>query len=105
MINKNSFLKISFRNFKIEMISRLIEKQPKEISRGNEAEKLKQNLHDLENLVNKLLFEIENGEYLIAEDCRKLKMQVQLVREEKIEEINKDCDALFLKIDTYEEKC
>ena len=32
-------------------------------------------------------------------------MQVQLVKEEKIEEINKDCDALFLKIDTYEEKC
>jgi hypothetical protein len=53
--------------------------------------------------VNK--FVIENGEYLIAEDCRELRRQVQLTEEEKIEEINKHCDALILKIDAYEERC
>ena len=36
---------------------------------------------------------------------RRLKIQVQLAKEEKIEEINKHCDALFFKIDTYEDKC
>jgi hypothetical protein len=53
----------------------------------------------------KLLFEMENGEYLITEDCRELRRQVQLTEEEKIEEINKHCDALILKIDAYEERC
>jgi len=28
-----------------------------------------------------------------------------LAKEEKIEEINKQCDALFFKINTYEENC
>ncbi len=49
-------------------VSKLIVK--KEIPRGPEAQKIKQNISELENLVNKLLFEIENGEYLIAKDCR-----------------------------------
>jgi len=31
--------------------------------------------------------------------------QVQLTKEVKIKEINQQCDALFLKIGTYEEKC
>jgi len=84
-------------------VSKLIVK--KEIPRGPEAQKLKQNISELENLVNKLLFEIENGEYLIAEDCRELRRQVQLAKEEKIEEINKHCDALILKLDAYEERC
>jgi hypothetical protein len=51
------------------------------------------------------IFEIENGEYLITEDCRELRRQVQLAKEEKIEEINKHCDALILKLDAYEERC
>jgi len=44
--------------------ARLIEKQPKEILRGKKALKLTQNLGDLEMLVNKLIFEMENGEYV-----------------------------------------
>ena len=87
------------------VVVKLITKQLKEISRGQEAEKLKQNLRDLEDLINKLVFEMENGEYFIKEDCRELRRQVQLAKEEKIEEINQQCDALFLKIDNYEEKC
>jgi hypothetical protein len=86
-------------------VAKLIEKQPKEIPRGLEAENLKQNLGELHDLVKKLLFEMENGEYLITEDCRELRRQVQLAKEEKIEEINKYCDALIVKIDTYEEEC
>jgi hypothetical protein len=36
-------------------------------------------------LVNKLIFEQENGEHLITEDCQELRRQVQLAKEEKIE--------------------
>ena len=36
-------------------------------SRGSEAEKLRKNLCDFENFVGKLIFEIENGEYLITD--------------------------------------
>ena len=48
---------------------------------------------------------MENGEYLITEDCKELRRQVELTKEEKIEEINLHCDALFKKISTYQEKC
>jgi hypothetical protein len=34
------------------------------------------------------MFEMENGEYIITEDCRELRRQVQLVKEEKMEKIN-----------------
>jgi len=92
--------------FQINQLAvRLLRKKPQEISRGPEADKLKKNIFELENLVNMLIFEIENGDHLITEDCKELRRQVQLVKEEKIEKINKHCDALFLKIDTYEEKC
>jgi len=87
------------------VVVKLLAKQPKEISSGNEAEKLKQNICDLEVLVNKLIFEQENGEHLITEDCQELRRQVQLAKEEKIEEINQQCDLLFIKIDTYEKTC
>jgi hypothetical protein len=48
---------------------------------------------------------MENGDFIITEDCKELKRQVQLAKEQKIEEINQQCDALFLKIDVYEGKC
>jgi len=84
---------------------KLIAKKPKEISRGHEAEKLKQNLRDLDIQVNKLVFEVENGEYLITGDCLELRRQIKLAREERIKEINHQCDVLLHKIDTFEEKC
>ena len=88
-----------------QLAVKLIERKPKEISRGPEANKLKQNICDLENLVSKLKFEMDNGDYVITEDCRELRRQVQLAKEQKIQEFEKRCDALFLKIDDYEEKC
>ena len=84
---------------------KLIAKKPKEISRGQEAEKLKENLRDLEAQVNKLIFEVENGEYLITVDCLELRTQIKLAKEEKIKEINQHSDALLQKVDTFEEKC
>jgi type I site-specific restriction endonuclease len=86
-------------------IAKLITRKPKEIPKGPEAEKLKQNLGDLDDLVNKLISEMENGENSITEDCKEQRRHIQLVKEKKIEEINKHCDALLLQIDVYEEKC
>ena len=85
-----------------QLAVKLITKKPKEISRGQEAEKLKENFRSLDEMVNKLIFEMNNGEYLITEDCKELRRQVQLTKEEKIEEINQQCNALFLKIDIYQ---
>ncbi len=86
-------------------IAKLITRKPKEIPKWPEAEKLKQNLGDLDDLVNKLRYEMENGENSITEDCKEQRRHIQLVKEKKIEEINKHCDALLLQIDVYEEKC
>ena len=92
--------------FKVNnVVVKLIGKKPKEISRGHEAEKLKQSLRDLEKLVNKLIFEVENGEYLILDNFRELRRQVQLAKEEKIQEINQHCDVILQKIENYEEEC
>ena len=93
----------------VELFLKNAHENPLDVSsfrlRGPEASKLKQNLRSLENLVNKLIFEIENGNYLITENCKQLKSQIQLAKEERINEINKQYDALFLKIDSYEEMC
>ena len=86
-------------------ISKLIEKQPKEVFRGDEAQKLKSNIKSLEETLNKYLFEIENGEYLIKEECKELERQVQLAKEKRIEEIEKQTDILFKQISDSQESC
>jgi hypothetical protein len=84
--------------------TQLIANQTRERLRGQAAEKLKQNLHDLENRINKLMFEIGDGECSIRKDCNQLRKQVQLAKENKIAEINKHYEGLLKKIDTFEEK-
>ena len=71
----------------------------------NDTDRLKQNIIHLKRLINRLLFQKENGDHLIKEDSKELRRQVQLAKKEKIEEINRLCDSLFLKIDIYEKKC
>ena len=41
----------------------------------------------------------------IFENSNELRRQVQLAKEEKIKEIDQQCDELFEKITRYEEKC
>ena len=87
-----------------KVISKLIEKQPKEVHRGDEAEKLKQNIVCLEDILNKMSFEMKNGEYLIKEECRELERQVQLIKEKRIEEIEQQTNRFFQKIENFEQK-
>ena len=88
-----------------EAVALLMSAQPIEVSRGAEAEKLKQNIIDLDNLANKLNFELDNGEHLIREHCTDLKRQVQLVKEERIREIRKKGDSLIERIENYQLNC
>ncbi len=59
----------------------------------------------MEKLANKLIYEVDNGEYLILDNFRELRRQVQLAKEEKIQEINQQSDLILQKIETYEEDC
>jgi hypothetical protein len=78
--------------------------KPLEKLKGPEAERIKQNLRYLESLINKLTFEIDNGECLIRKNCSQLRKQVQSAKENRINEINKHCEGLLKKIDLFEEK-
>lgn len=88
-----------------EAVALLMGVQPKEVSRGAEAEKLKQNIIDLDNLANKLNFELDNGEHLIKEHCTDLKRQVQLAKEERIGQISNQGDLMIERIESYEQNC
>ena len=74
------------------MSSSSFRKENKSILFGSENDKLKKKFNDLNNLVNKLILQIEDGEYLIKEECRELRNQVQLATEEKIVETNEKSD-------------
>ena len=82
-----------------------ISKKPKSVYRGAEAEKLKQNTNVLEETVGKLSFEMDNGDYIINEECFELMRQVQTVKEKRMEEINQVCNDLFKKIEVYKRNC
>ena len=85
-----------------KIAAKLIEQQPKEFNRGDEAENLKQSIISVEDT---LTFEMENDEYIIAEECRDLIRQVQLAKEKRIEEINEHSDVLIRKTGAFQEKC
>jgi hypothetical protein len=88
-----------------QLVVKLLAKEPKEISRGQEADKLKQNLRDLENLVNNLILEIDNGENVIRKNSTQLRAQVNLAKEKKTNEISQHSEILIKKIDIFEEEC
>ena len=88
-----------------EVANQLIAKQPKEVYRGEETQKLIENLIDTETNLEKLTFELNNGDHLIKEECRELKRRVQLSKEKRIEEISVHTETLLQIIDNYEREC
>ena len=48
---------------------------------------------------------MENSEYLITEECRELIRQVQLAKENRIEEVTVRSESLFEQIEVYKLKC
>ena len=59
---------------------KLITKQPEEVSSGKEADKLKQNLRDLENLVEKLISEMDNY-YMINQSKQRANELIGIVND------------------------
>lgn len=88
-----------------ELAAKLVSEQPKEVYRGEESEKLKSNLVNLEILTSKLSFEIENGEDMIKEHCIELRRLVQLAAEQRVNEINNYGELLVQQINDYEKDC
>ena len=77
----------------------------REVYRGDEAQRLKQNLNRLDSLATQLKHEIEFDEELIKEECNQLRKKIELAKDKRIGDINQSFSILFNKIDIYEEKC
>ena len=95
----------------------MINIEPTELIRNKECENLKQNLKNIELLINSLTFNSENYELIIKEYCLMLRESIQLTKEENVllddvsigsielegtDKINNFTDLLFNKIDSYE---
>ena len=80
-----------------EELDKLILDSPGEVEppKNSDALKHEKELIKLENLISKFIFEMENGDHLITDDCDELKRQVQLAKEELILEIERQS---FLKL-------
>ena len=74
-----------------EELDKLILESPTEIEppKNNEVLKSEKELSKLENFISKFIFEMENGDHLIKEDCDELKREVQLAKEELILEVER----------------
>lgn len=88
-----------------EAVAALIKDQPKEIYRGEEAEKLKKMITALDDSVNSLLFEMNNSDFIIREQFSELRRQVVLTKDEKIHEIEKHTNGMIERINAYEQDC
>lgn len=66
-----------------------------------ESQSVALNLQSLEDLIEKLTFEIDNGEYLIKEYFSQLRRLVELVIGQRLEEIHAAKESLMLEINKY----
>jgi hypothetical protein len=83
----------------------LIAAEPMEISRGNEYERLQENLDKVIPITKLLCSDYENGHDIIKEYCNEQIRLIQLSTENKIEKINKLSDELIAFVREYEKKC
>ena len=88
-----------------EMAIKLLSEQPAEVSRGKESEKLKKNISDLEQLVKKLMFEIDNAEFSLDDHFKEQERLVQLAAEELVQEIYKRRDVLMKELSDHRKTC
>lgn len=69
-----------------------------------EVEKLKSNISSLEEILAKLSFELDNGEYLINEECSQTRAQVKLATVKRIESTSQHAELFFNEIDQFEHR-
>jgi len=83
----------------------LITTEPMEISRGNEYEKLQENISKVVSICKIIWYDCDNGTDIIREYCNEQIRQIQLSTENKIEQMNKLSDELIKFVREYEKKC
>ncbi len=106
MCQEENFLNISSQGLLVnETVARLLVEPPIDYYWREQAEKLKQNINDLGDSVNKLMYEISNSDYIIKEKCSELRKQVHLTKQKRILEIEKHSENMIEQIDLYEQNC
>ena len=88
-----------------EMAIKIISAEPMEISRGENYERLQNNLNKVLSIVKLFLSDYENGTDIIKEYCNEQIRRIQLSTENKIEQINKLNDELIAFVKDYERMC
>lgn len=87
-----------------ELAFNLMLLQPKEIYRSEQCETLKSNLRLLNDLVDELNFDINNGIDKIKYHCNELRRLVQLATEERIQQIQNFNETFLKQINSYEKE-
>lgn len=82
-----------------QTINKLLNQKP-EISKAKQD--LKSNLEQMTNKLKQAEFDLANGDYVIIEHCRELRLEVQLAKEILIQEINQVSDTMMSHIDTFQ---
>lgn len=85
-----------------EYVSKILAKRPKQIYRGEIFRQLESKLEDLTNILNKLETGIKNPNTIINDYCSDLKNKIDLVTEQKINELNLMRVKYIEKIDDFE---
>ena len=67
-----------------------------------EIDEFKIILNDIEAKLNENEFDLLNGDYIIKEHCKELQIELQAVKEAKIQQINEISDYLRNQIDNFE---
>jgi hypothetical protein len=83
----------------------LISAELMEISRGENYERLQNNLNKVFSIVKLFCSDYENGNDVIKEFCNEQIRLIQLSTENKIEQINKLSDELIAFVKEYERMC
>jgi hypothetical protein len=88
-----------------KIVSLFLSYEPKEVYRGQVAEKLKSSLKEIEKNIEKISFSLKSGVDQMKEYFMDLKSEVQLATEEAIEQLNIFNEELINEINLKEIDC
>lgn len=88
-----------------ERMAGLIKQKPRKICRGPAAESLKANHANLEELRQKLSYEVNNGSSTIDEVCNAQVELIKLTKDEYIKSISEHVDSLIQTVNEFKTEC
>lgn len=83
----------------------LMAEPPKDVSRSEACETLKINLSHLEDLKQKLSFELKDGESILNEICSEQIKHIHLKKDELIKSITEKSIKLTQKVNDFKQEC